>query len=158
MILAGRHTYRTPTSDVTVFLIGMRANTLVKAPSVAWTVAQMPPMLKHLATHPDAGLLGYHMWFGRTTILLSYWESQEKLNAFARDQDAPHAKAWRDYVRKFVGRTDVGVWHETYVVSPGAMEGVYVNMPPFGLGKVLGTEPIERETSTAAQRTARVAA
>ena len=31
---------------------------------------------------------------------------------------------------------DVGVWHETYQISPGAYENVYVNMPPFALGKV----------------------
>jgi hypothetical protein len=30
----------------------------------------------------------------------------------------------------------VGVWHETYCVAPGGYENVYVNMPPFGLGKV----------------------
>ena len=31
---------------------------------------------------------------------------------------------------------DVGVWHEAYVVSPGAYENIYVSMPAFGLGKM----------------------
>jgi len=31
---------------------------------------------------------------------------------------------------------DVGVWHETHVVSAGTYENIYVNMPPLGLGKV----------------------
>jgi len=29
----------------------------------------------------------------------------------------------------------VGIWHETYQVARGAYENIYVNMPPFGLGK-----------------------
>ena len=30
---------------------------------------------------------------------------------------------------------DVGIWHETYLVGEGRHESVYVNMPPFGLGR-----------------------
>lgn len=37
---------------------------------------------------------------------------------------------------KVAGTGDVGVWHATYVVAPGSYENIYVNMPPFGLGKV----------------------
>jgi hypothetical protein len=33
-------------------------------------------------------------------------------------------------------RGEVGIWHETYRVRPGDYEGVYVNMTPFGLGRV----------------------
>ena len=29
----------------------------------------------------------------------------------------------------------VGVWHETYAASAGTYENIYVNMPPFGLGR-----------------------
>ena len=29
---------------------------------------------------------------------------------------------------------DVGIWHETYLVRPGAYEAFYNNMPPYGLG------------------------
>ena len=29
----------------------------------------------------------------------------------------------------------VGLWHETYVVHTGTHENIYVDMPPFGLGK-----------------------
>jgi hypothetical protein len=35
----------------------------------------------------------------------------------------------------------VGVWHETYVVEPGNYENIYVNMPPFGLGKIGALSP-----------------
>ena len=29
----------------------------------------------------------------------------------------------------------MGIWHETYVASPGTYENIYVNMSPFELGK-----------------------
>jgi hypothetical protein len=34
-----------------------------------------------------------------------------------------------------LGRGDVGIWHETYVIQPGNYEAVYSGMPPYGLGK-----------------------
>ena len=35
----------------------------------------------------------------------------------------------------------VGIWHETYLVSAGGFENVYVNMPRTGLGAVLDLIP-----------------
>ena len=32
----------------------------------------------------------------------------------------------------------VGIFHETYCVKAGSFETIYVNMPPFGLGRVAG--------------------
>ena len=32
-------------------------------------------------------------------------------------------------------RGDVGIWHETYLVSAGKYEAIYSGMPPFGLGE-----------------------
>jgi hypothetical protein len=43
---------------------------------------------------------------------------------------------WRAFNRLVGTRGDVGIWHETYRVRPGDYENVYVNMVPFGLGKV----------------------
>ncbi|WP_369598867.1 DUF4188 domain-containing protein [Arthrobacter sp.] len=68
----------------------MRANRWWKLAKTFRTVAAMPRMLKHLATNPDAGMLGFHQWLGRSTILLSYWESPEHLQRFAADRGAPH--------------------------------------------------------------------
>ena len=70
-VFPGRFTAAPDRSDVTVFLIGMRANRWWQLGKVWWTASKMPPMLQHLATHPDTGMLGAHSWFGRTTILLS---------------------------------------------------------------------------------------
>jgi len=122
--------------DFVVFLIGMRINVLWMVHRW-WPVARaMPRMLAELRAKPELGMLGGEMWGGRTTILLQYWRSLDQLLAFATDKQASHLPAWRDFNRA-VGRSgNVGVWHETYKVSPGGYENIYVNMPPFGLGKV----------------------
>ena len=119
-----------------VFLIGMRVNHLWKVHRW-WPVARaMPRMLEELRQRPELGMLGGEMWGGRTTILVQYWRSAEHLFAYARNREAGHLPAWRDFNRAVGTTGDVGVWHETYVVAPGSYENVYINMPPFGLGKV----------------------
>ena len=119
-----------------VFLIGMRINNLWRVRKW-WPVAlAMPRMLKELAQHPEAGMLGGEMWFGRTTIMVQYWRSMEQLLAYAKDRESGHLPAWRAFNQSMSINGDVGIWHETYSVSPGTYENVYVNMPAFGLGKV----------------------
>lgn len=118
-----------------VFLIGMRINSPWKIHKW-WPVAMaMPRMLKELQEKPELGLLGGEMWGGRTTILVQYWRSTEHLFAYAKNRKAQHLPAWHAFNRAVGTAGDVGVWHETYVVSPGAYENIYVNMPAFGLGK-----------------------
>ena len=119
-----------------VFLIGMRINSLWKVRKW-WPVAlAMPRMLNELARHPEAGMLGGEMWFGRTTIMVQYWRSMEQLLAYAKGRESEHLPAWRAFNQSIGTSGDVGIWHETYSVSPGTYENVYVNMPAFGLGKV----------------------
>jgi hypothetical protein len=96
----------------------------------------MPRMLAELEAHPEMGMLGGEMWFGRTTILLQYWRSLEHLFAYATNREAEHLPVWKFFNQSIAKSGDVGVWHETYSVSPGTYENIYVNMPPFGLGKV----------------------
>jgi hypothetical protein len=59
------------------------------------------------------------------------------LEAYAGAKDKKHWPAWVDFNRR-VGsiRSDVGIWHETYLIKPGQYETVYSGMPPIGLGKV----------------------
>jgi len=151
MINSGRFTVQ-PERDVTVFLIGMRVNRLHRPDKWLPVFTAMPRMLAHLAEHPEAGLLGYHLWFGRTTVMMSYWESAEHLQAFAADADAPHLEPWRRYLREVGDSGTVGVWHETYLSSPATREVVYVNMPAFGLGKALGAVPVGAGMNTARLR------
>lgn len=124
-----------------VFLVGMRINRLWKVHKW-WPVAQaMPRMLRELQAQPHAGMLGGEMWFGRTTIMVQYWRTVEQLMAYAKDKQATHLPAWRAFNRAVGTDGDVGIWHETYVASPGSYENIYVNMPTFGLGKVGSLQP-----------------
>jgi len=154
-VFPGRYTAASARSDVTVFLIGMRANRWWRLGRVWRTASRMGPMLRHLAAHPEAGMLGAHSWLGRTTILLSYWESPEHLQRFAADRDAPHLEPWRDFMRTLQGSGDVGVWHETYQVPTRDLEAVYVDMPAFGLAAATGHAPVGPGTKTARQRLGR---
>lgn len=96
----------------------------------------MPRMLRELQARPELGFLHAEQYFGRTTLMVQYWNSFEQLERYARSRDHAHLPAWAQFNRAVRNNTDVGVWHETYVVTPGAFECIYVNMPPFGLGKV----------------------
>jgi len=82
-----------------------------------------------------AGDAAYEMWFGRTIIVLQYWRSAEQLLSYATDKNAQHLPAWKAFNQAVGVSGDVGIWHETYKISPGSFENVYANMPAFGLGK-----------------------
>lgn len=148
----GRFTADPQAGPVTVFLIGMRANRWWKLGQVARVAAAMPKMLTHLAKTPDAGMLGYQQWLGRTTIIVSYWKSPEHLQRFAADGAAPHLEPWRRFMRTSAGTGDVGVWHETYETTPGGREAVYSDMPIFGLAAATGHVPVGAGLNTARQR------
>ena len=133
-IIPGRQTAQFEGPFV-VFLIGMRINALWKLHQWLPVSRAMPKMLAELQAHPELGMLGGEMWFGRTTILVQYWRSLDQLLAYATNRDAEHLPAWRDFNRRLANTGNVGVWHETYCITAGAYETIYVNMPAFGLGK-----------------------
>ncbi len=138
--------------DVVVFLIGMRINRWWKVWQWLRTAAAMPKMIAELERHPELGFLGAESWFGRTTMMVSYWKSTEDLMAYARSRTATHLPAWRAF-NKFIGTSgDVGIWHETYKVRAGEHETVYVNMPSFGLGKARGLRAASGKRATAEGR------
>ncbi|GHG42874.1 transcriptional regulator [Sinomonas cellulolyticus] len=150
-VFPGRYT-ATPGESATVFLIGMRANRWWKIPTVVRVGSAMGRMLAYLSRTPEAGMLGYHQWAGRTTILVSYWKSPEHLQRFAADRDAPHLAPWRDFMRTLAGSGEVGVWHETYQVPASGIEAVYSGMPRFGLARAVGHVPVTAGLTTARQR------
>jgi hypothetical protein len=139
--------------EVVVFLIGMRVNSVLKVRDWMPVAKAMGPMLRELSKNKDSGLLGFRTlptWRGVT--LIQYWESVEKLQAFASDTGRTHRPAWVEYFRKSFKGGAVGIWHETYVVPAGNTETIYGNMPLLGLGQVKGVEPVGKRTDTAAQR------
>ena len=118
-----------------VFMIGMRINNVLKIHKWLPVATAMPRMLRELYSHPELGFVHAEAWFGRTTIMVQYWRSMEHLLAYARNKDAEHLPAWRDFNRAVGTDGSVGIWHETYLASLGTYENIYVNMPLFGLGK-----------------------
>lgn len=125
--------------EFVVFMIGMRINKLWKVGSWWPVAAAMPRMLIELARKPELGLMHHFSHFGLRNIwLVQYWRSFDHLDAYAKARDAEHLPAWQAFNKAIASNGDVGIWHETYVVKPGAYETVYNNMPPRGLG-VAGT-------------------
>ncbi|MEU7410571.1 DUF4188 domain-containing protein [Streptomyces sp. NPDC042638] len=140
---------------VVVFLIGMRVNSFAAVRSW-WPVAKaMGPMLAELRRDRDSGLLGFKALRGglREAYIVQYWESREKLLAYASAPDRHHRPAWAAFNRRLrEGRGKVGFWHETYIVPAGAHESVYMNMPAYGLGAATGVLPVGRRGERAADR------
>jgi hypothetical protein len=134
-IRKGRWTARRDEPYV-VFLIGMRVNKLWKVGAWLPIMFAMPRMLRELSAKPELGLLGGQAWFGRTILMVQYWSSFEALEAYAKSRDNSHLAAWTAFNRAIGSNGDVGVYHETYRVAPGACENIYVNMPATLFGAV----------------------
>jgi Monooxygenase af470-like len=119
-----------------VFLIGMRINRPLRFHKWLPVFFAMPRMLEELRRQPELGFMGGHVWLGRTIVLLQYWKSFGDLTRYAQQSDLAHLPAWARFRRNVGSSGDVGIWHETYLISEGQYESIYHNMPPFGLGRV----------------------
>jgi hypothetical protein len=140
--------------EVVVFLIGMRINQLHRPDQWMPVFTAMPKMINELMKSPDSGLLARPRTFlsGRTGVLVQYWESFEKLNAYARAADKEHLPAWRAFNQRTRDNGAVGIYHETYRVPVSRIEAIYGNMPTFGLGDAFGTRKPGTGTQSAAGR------
>ena len=49
-------------------------------------MSAMPRMVKELEANPQLGVPRLSSWLGRTTIMLQYWESFDKLEQYAKSQ------------------------------------------------------------------------
>jgi hypothetical protein len=135
-----------------VFLIGMRINRPLLVHKW-WPVAvSMPRMLKELYRQPELGFLHAEMWFSRTIILLQYWRSAEHLMAYSKSHSMSHLPAWQAFNRAIGTDGSVGIWHETYKMAQGGYENVYVNMPPFGLGRAGTLQEAKGDLKSASDR------
>ena len=111
----------------------------------------MPKMIKELEADPSSGFLGHNGIMGNAIV--QYWKSFDHLEAYARNKDKAHWPAWTDFNRRMKDNLgDVGIWHETYLISPGQFEAIYSGMPPFGLGKVGKLVPATGNREAARQR------
>ncbi|MFI9328974.1 DUF4188 domain-containing protein [Kitasatospora sp. NPDC052868] len=153
------YTTAAATGDAVVLLIGMRINRF-------WAVHHWGPvffamlrMLYELAKQPERGLRGRILLTAspRTYYVVQYWESKEKLYAYASAPDGFHHTVWGIANRKLREgriRQHVGLWHETYMAPEGSYEAVYFDMPPFGLAAAHGSLPVESRGKSARARLA----
>lgn len=151
-IIKERVTARVDADEFVVFVIGMRLNRLWKVHKwlpVAWAMGRM---IKELSEAGNLGLKHVESWFGRTTIMVQYWDSFEALEDYATGKGMAHMPAWSAFNKAVGGNGDVGIWHETYRVRPGDFECVYHNMPRFGLSRAFQTVPATGPYSRAASR------
>ena len=139
--------------DFVVFLIGMRINSWWKVHKWLPMVKAMPNMIKELESLPpqETGFLGHN---GQTTgAMVQYWRSFDHLEAYARSNQHSHFPVWADFNRRMRNnRSDVGIWHETYLIKDGEYEALYSGMPPHGLGKVSKLIPATGNRSNAKGR------
>ncbi|MER6161889.1 DUF4188 domain-containing protein [Streptomyces sp. NPDC001868] len=155
-INAGRTTAAAE-GEVVVLLIGVRINHFWAVHHWGPVLTAMPRMLRELREDPGRGLLNAVLLTAspRTYYVVQYWESKEKLYAYAHAPDAFHRVAWAALnrkERKGKGRQHVGLWHETYVVPEGAYESIYADMPAFGLAAATGVLPLEKRGKSAKER------
>ena len=138
--------------DLVVFLIGMRINKPWRPDLWMPVFLAMGPMLAELSKDKDSGLLGYRTTFGATgPLLVQYWNSHEKLYAYAGDRNAAHRPAWAAFNRRArKAPSAVGIWHETYVVQRA--ETGYRGMPVSGLAAATSVAPVAHRGETARQR------
>jgi Domain of unknown function (DUF4188) len=152
-ITPGRMTHAHDGSLV-VFHIGMRVNQPWRPDLWLPVFAAMPRMLAELSADPGSGMLGYRLVFKPLSPwVVQWWDSLDKLYAYASQPEAEHRPAWTAFnarARKAPGA--VGIWHETYVVSRA--ETMYVSMPPTGLAKATSVVPVGRNADRAAARLA----
>ncbi|MCM3633326.1 DUF4188 domain-containing protein [Paenibacillus camelliae] len=151
-ILKGRYTVNND-QDIVVFLIGMRINKWWALHKWLPVFLAMPGMVQELYTHKaKLGFMSMESYFGlRTTIMVQYWNSTEELLAYSKANK--HMEAWKKFNQR-VGSSSqaVAVYHETYQLKAGSYESIYVNMPPYGLGKALSAVPVTKESQTASKR------
>jgi len=140
--------------DFVVFLIGMRINKPLHVHKWLPVAAAMPRMIKELYRQPELGFLHAETWFARNMIMVQYWRSMEQLLAYAKNKDAQHLPAWQAFNRAVGTDGSVGIWHESYAVSAGCYENIYVNMPAFGLANAGLLQPATGGLQSAAERLA----
>jgi hypothetical protein len=146
-ILNGRHTAEPPEGTVTL-IIGTRINAIWKVHCWLPFFTGMVRMLKELLTDKERhGFLGYHVWFGRTTLMIQYWRSMDDLLAYSRAQPMEHVPTWRLFNRTNKG--ELGVFHEAYTVTRRGHHVIYRDMPAsFGLGGATSMVPARSHPGT----------
>ena len=149
-VIPGRMTHDYD-GDLVVYLVGMRINKPWRPDLWLPVFFAMPKMLAELSKDKDSGpaRLPADLRAPADRWLVQYWNSHEKLYAYASDRDAAHRPAWTAFnrrVRKAPGA--VGIWHETYLVERASIRLLrHARFGP-GCGYVLGPGGTARREAT----------
>lgn len=137
----GRFTHR-HSGELVVFLIGMRINRPWRPDLWLPVFLAMPKMLAELLGEPGSGLLGFRFGVGPgVPVIVQYWDSVDKLYAYASAPASAHRPAWTAFNRRARQAPGaVGIWHETFQVSRA--ESMYVSMPAQGLAQATELVPV----------------
>ncbi len=92
---------------------------------------------------------------GRVLGVSQYWESVEKLLAYAHSLDFLHQPVWRRFDARVGTSGDVGFRQETYAIAAANSGSLYVNMPDYGLGTAAAMFAARGARANAAGRLAR---
>jgi hypothetical protein len=151
-IFPGRFTARSD-KPIVLFLIGMRINNWLALGDILFMSKTMPAMLRELSGDKDSGMLWYRQHISPPLITVQqYWDSFDKLIAYAHDKEAHHFPMWAAFNKRIMKSKNIGIWHETYLVEPGKFECVYGNMPLFGLAAATSHVPAEGRLAGARDR------
>jgi len=132
-IVEGRQTVDNADS-ILIFLIGARINRFWLLPVSLPILSKMQTMLSELSDDPESGFLGVQpLGIG---AMVQYWRSAEHLQRYAHARERTHRPTMKRFYQKIFRNQALGIWHECYSVSAGHYEGLYDNMPAFGLGKI----------------------
>ncbi len=134
-----------------VFMVGARLNRLTWPGKLLQLNRSMGAMQRELLANPDLGCVHIENWAGRTSVSVQYWRSLDHLLRYARNPDAEHLPAWRNFNKRFAADPAFGIWHEIHNVL--SSKALYVNMPSLGLGRSgldeVGREPFRRPVRSA---------
>jgi|JI10StandDraft_1071094.scaffolds.fasta_scaffold364288_3 hypothetical protein len=120
-----------------VFLTGVQCRKITSMWKIPMITNKMIKMQSELKLDKKAGFYHGENFFTMTphftTLFLSYWDSPGSIERFANSKFFSHLESAKDYLKNFLSDTNLGIWHETFVVEPEKVESLYYNMEPFGL-------------------------
>lgn len=114
-----------------LFIVGMHINHWWSVHRWVPVALSMRRMLDELIRNRDLGLLGKPRIFtsGRLIVVIQYWKSFDVLEAYARSGSAEHLPAWKAFRAAVRDSAAVGIFHETYTITKGNHESIYINLP-----------------------------
>jgi hypothetical protein len=122
---------------VVLFLVGGMVNDLRAVRKGLFVARALRGMTAWLKQHPETGFITGEVHLVRPAgmTLISYWRAFEDVEWFARSKDCPHLEAWSRFAREIGTDGSVGIWHETYEITPSTRyEAIYTSMgASFGL-------------------------